>query len=269
MNRPSGENLASRLVGRTGEEWPRLAIRVDPDVRIAAIRVLAEQKRSAIRRPVLESQRPSATHQQLRGASSIRTLPKNRGVAGRRPVGDESAVPAPDRLKAVALGDEQALCTALQIANPHLHLRSFDKITRDLPAIRREGNGFKRHSPAGHGSGVPVAVQPEELRLLDMIGGYVDNRAVIGHRHVRVSMVLIDAVQDRSGITNGLESLVHRHGPERVTVREHEMARPGVARRDVAAAAKQSSSLSRLTRQHLEPGSVDARACDQKVMATR
>ena len=37
------------LVGGRGEEWHRLAIRVNPDVRIAAIRVLAEQKRSAIR----------------------------------------------------------------------------------------------------------------------------------------------------------------------------------------------------------------------------
>src|SRR6185295_7727483 len=115
---------------------------------------------------------------------------------------------------------------------------SFYEITRYLPAVRRKGSGFKRHSPAGHGSGVPVAVQPEEFCLLDTIRGYVDNRAVIGHRHVRVSMVLINAVQDRSGITNGLESLVQRHGPERVAVREHEMARPGVARHDIAAAAK-------------------------------
>jgi hypothetical protein len=80
---------------------------------------------------------------------------------------------------------------------------------------------------------------------------------------------MIDAMQDRSGIANGLESLVDRHGPERVAVREHEMARRCVARQDVTAAAKQSSSLSRLTRQHLKPGSVGARAGDEKVIATR
>jgi hypothetical protein len=53
-------------------------------------------------------------------------------------------------------------------------------MTRYLAAIRREGNVLKRHSPAGHGSGVPVAVQPEEFRLPELIGLYVDNRAVIG-----------------------------------------------------------------------------------------
>ena len=137
------------------------------------------------------------------------------------------------------------------------------------PGHLARGQRLKRRSPAGHGSGVPVAVQPEELCLPDMIGGYIDHRAVIGQRHVRVRIVLIDAMQDDSWIANGLGSLVHRHRQERIAVREHEMARPGVTRWSVAAAAQQSSSLSRLTRQHIEPGSVGARACDEKVVATR
>ena len=34
--------------------------------------------------------------------------------------------------------------------------------TRYVEGVRREGSGFKRHTPSGHGSGVPVPVQPEE-----------------------------------------------------------------------------------------------------------
>ena len=57
------------------------------------------------------------------------------------------------------------------------------------PGHPARGQHAKRHWPAGHGSGVSVAVQPDESCPLDTIGWYVNNRAVVGHRHVRVSMV--------------------------------------------------------------------------------